>query len=68
MQSKLEITENQKDSKKIHRFFLSIAVFSVTGTCVAVYGNKPGEACYRDSDCESGLLCIGRAHHGVRNN
>jgi hypothetical protein len=31
---------------------------------VAVYGNKPGEACYRDSDCESGLLCIGRAHQG----
>ncbi len=31
---------------------------------MAVYGNKPGEACYRDSDCESGLLCIGRAHQG----
>jgi hypothetical protein len=32
----------------------------VTGTCVAVFGNKAGEDCYRDSDCESGLLCIGR--------
>jgi len=32
--------------------------FGVTGACVAVFGNKAGESCYRDSDCESGLLCI----------
>merc|ERR1712008_205596 len=28
------------------------------GTCLPVYGKKQGEQCYRDTDCESGFLCL----------
>ena len=28
------------------------------GTCLPVYGKKQGETCYRDTDCESGFLCL----------
>ena len=28
------------------------------GTCLPVYGKKQGEHCSRDTDCDSGFLCI----------
>jgi len=31
---------------------------SATGICLPVYGKKQGENCYRDTDCESGFLCL----------
>ena len=34
------------------------AFFPAMGTCLPVYGKKQGETCYRDTDCESGFLCL----------
>jgi hypothetical protein len=31
---------------------------SVTGSCLPVFGKKEGEICYRDTDCETGFLCM----------
>merc|ERR1711890_202493 len=31
---------------------------SVTGSCLPVFGKKEGEVCYRDTDCETGFLCM----------
>jgi len=31
---------------------------SVTGSCLPVFGKKEGEMCYRDTDCETGFLCM----------
>ena len=30
---------------------------TVTGRCFPIWGKKAGEACMRDSDCESGYVC-----------
>ena len=29
----------------------------LTGRCFPIWGKKAGEACMRDSDCESGFVC-----------
>ena len=29
----------------------------VTGSCLPVFGKKAGEACYMDTDCETGYVC-----------
>lgn len=31
-----------------------------TGTCLPVWGNKMGEYCHRDQDCESSFICVDR--------
>ena len=39
-------------------FFFLLCFFLAMGTCLPVYGKKQGEQCYRDTDCESGFLCL----------
>ncbi|EEC10780.1 hypothetical protein IscW_ISCW007822 [Ixodes scapularis] len=39
----------------------------VVGTCLPVYGQREGEQCQQDSDCERGLACLlPRAPAGTR--
>ena len=49
-----------KNSVKTFFLFLTNGsdFFSAMGTCLPVYGKKQGERCSRDTDCDSGFLCI----------
>jgi hypothetical protein len=42
---------------------LNFAV-AVVGSCLFSYGQKQGELCRRDNDCETGLLCTEVAGDG----
>ncbi len=33
-------------------------IISAVGTCMPLYGKKYGESCVRNSDCETGFVCL----------
>ncbi|XP_063227827.1 ITG-like peptide [Bacillus rossius redtenbacheri] len=41
-----------------------VDVDGIVGSCLFAYGLKQGEACRRDNDCETGLLCTEVAGEG----
>ena len=42
----------------LYLFTLFSFLLTALGTCLPVYGKKQGEHCSRDTDCESGFVCM----------